>query len=435
MKRKFSICLLCLGLAIGLYGCAKDTEKENSTEVVSPTAAITQAVFAPVKEKVEEKTEGISGLAETLEFCDASEQAKYNAMNRMMSNYSPSWSSNFCIDEATGAVYFVNWGKDYYLYRLIDGKAELAVSLPISMVATANGHVYFMIDSHGKYEMEAYSDGDIYYYTPSDGSVELLYAAGEAEEAEEYCLAVDDNGVYFSYMQKVPAPEYGEGVTIGKMTYGFLPYGETKLQQDTLEMTMPGWNNYKFSYLFTSDDYSVPPELILVDRQDNQNRKELSIGRPYLYCVVDDCLYYMSAKDSMNFHNLNLVTGEDKAYDLKEAYMATGFYETTEMFEQHLKENPNTQFFHSFTYAGGYIWLTNSAFLYRIDMETGVVDHFSLQKDRTPFIGTLYTDGDNLYALYSENWDGGKCLVKIGTEIIGVSDMGHPLLEMEYITE
>ena len=67
MKGKISICLLLLGLVVGLCSCAETTEKENMEETVSPTAIISQAVFAPAKEKVEEKVEGITGLAEVLE--------------------------------------------------------------------------------------------------------------------------------------------------------------------------------------------------------------------------------------------------------------------------------------------------------------------------------------------------------------------------------
>ena len=130
----------------------------------------------------------------------------------------------FCLDETTGVVYFVNQGKDNFLYRMKDGEVALAVAMPMQQLYTYQGSVYFMVDNYGRYELEGMKTGDIYCYTPSSGAVELVYALGTilgetVENARDYKLLVEESGIYFGYCIL-----RGEGEKIQTYNY-FLPFG------------------------------------------------------------------------------------------------------------------------------------------------------------------------------------------------------------------
>ena len=88
--------------------------------------------------------------------------------------FSGTGTSLFCIDEKTGVIYFVNQGKDCFLYRMKEGEVTLAVAMPVKDIYPYDGSIYFMIDDYDKYELQGIHNGDIYCYTPASGTVELV---------------------------------------------------------------------------------------------------------------------------------------------------------------------------------------------------------------------------------------------------------------------
>ena len=252
MKRRIIKSIILLGL-VCITGCGEI--KNNKGE--EKTSASESSLFQMVEKKdYSEETINLDGkvsddvLCETLEKKDASQQASYNSLNRMCSFVvENNQKSLFCIDDVTGAVYFVNQYRDWYIYRLWEGKAELAVALPAKELYMWDGTLYFMAESYGLYDLENISDGDIFAYTPKEGVVELVYAAGETMKEEKSSLAknsqkmtVSETGVHFIGDIKTKMIEY-EGMKLmskEETPYSLL-FGTKEPIEDSYNMTKAGW--------------------------------------------------------------------------------------------------------------------------------------------------------------------------------------------------
>ena len=155
---------LCMSIAfLYITGC---TQKENQ-ETITPSPVIEGKLDGSVFQKKEESKETeasknkedkkptsniitkTDGLCEQLEKVET-DVTLYNTVNRMLGTDpvpGVEVHSMFCLDETTGVVYFVNEGKDNFLYRMKDGEVVLAVAMPMKQLYPYEGSVYFMVDA------------------------------------------------------------------------------------------------------------------------------------------------------------------------------------------------------------------------------------------------------------------------------------------------
>lgn len=354
----------------------------------------------------------ITGLKEELPRKDAADQAEYNEMNRMLSrDIAKNHQSLFCIDADTGVIYFVNQNKDFYIYRLKDGEAELAVAMPASELYTYGGSVYFMVKSYGQYQMKDIKDGDIYCYTPKDGTVAPVYAAGkkaEEENAADCRLWVDENGVYFCY-RRAEATDAG-------LSHYYLPFGAEQPVEDPRWMAArPGWGDYFLAMFFLPEENPTSrASLRLISRTEmSEDVKELSIGKPWNYCVMGDKLYYLPAdSDITRLSVLDLLTGVQEDYSIWEELKRIFYYVSTrtersghseedeilsdEELTKICEELDGTMIANCFTATEQYFWIViKGNRLIRIDRETKETAYFYVDSA----ISVLYTDGEQLYGM------------------------------------
>lgn len=208
----------------------------------------------------------------------------------------------------------LNEGKDGYLYRMKEGKVELAVAMPVKEIYTYGDSIYFMIEDYGKYELKDMHNGDIYCYTPNTGKVQLIYPAGEIEGATEHKLMVNSDGIYFSYRI------YKNSSSSKKYSY-YLAFGETEPVIDMQSMTIMGWGNYCLSFSYISNS----PKFALVSRTDYlDDIKEVSAGT-LRYCVVDDYLYSIETGSTI-LACLNLKTGEKTENEIFKFLLDSTFF-------------------------------------------------------------------------------------------------------------
>ena len=459
MRKKISIFLLSF-LLVGAIGCA--TESSNSNITITPTITISSSVveneekdakemptstiknetndstqtpiptkasssvFLTIDTKQKEMITKTDGLCEQLEQIDASVQASYNSFNRMLSTDSElflSGQSLFCIDESTGVIYFVNYGKDYYLYRLKDGEVKLAVAMPIKQIYTYQGAVYFMIDSYDIYELGEIHSGDIYCYTPANGTVELIYEAGAIENSQDHRLTVNEEGIYFSYTT--------EEEKINKKNFYYLPFGESEPIEDTKMTTWKGWDNYVFD---------MSNEWVLASRtkQEDGTRETIPLSnRKIRFCVKGDYLY---SAERTYVSCLNLKTGEETKYDFLEAIQ-----ENTDQYT--IEQEMGNRIIESFTVTETDIWITtNGQILYRLDLQTKELSYCKTCKDKNAIsscytIQELYTDGKQLYALCasseevrSKGWEYGY-FARINTDIVEKNYFDNEVMLLEVLVE
>lgn len=396
MKKRWMIGMLFL-LAV-LVGCSAATknktgEQEKSDAVLEDRK---NELFEPVEEKVLDVSE-INSITEKYvkeENTDAAELAKYNAVNRMFTwDSATSQQSLFCIDPDTGVVYFVNQNKDWYIYRLKDGKAELAVELPARELYMWNGTLYFIVEDYDKYELVGASEKNIYAYTPADGSVTLVYTVEEMEKASESHLGVDEEGLYLFY--SIP----GEAITVNGATgyktesyYYAIPFGSSELVEDPYKKAIAGWKDYYYCGQFFL--HRETEEIIELD-------VPLSLN-----CVMEDKFYSVSSRQPI-FYITNMVTKEVTSFDCMPVLEGVVIGDI----------NSGSFNVSAFTVTKDAVWMAvNGRYLVRINPDTGEIiccetgkmvdagDGTSeLQRDAEMYISRLYTDGIHVYAYYQKN--------------------------------
>ena len=384
-------------LLLGLTGCGIVMDNEGK-----PSLSIVNSSISSKEEQ--EKTES---FVEILQQVNASKQTRYNQFHRMLSNELGARESLFCIDGATGISYFVNQGKDYYLYQLKDGKADLVVAMPVKEVFAYGGFVYFMIESYGVYELTEIREGDIYCYNPLNSSIQLVHEAGLIENAQNHKLKVDENGIYFSYSIE-------EKETSEMKYYYHLPFDDEKY------MTEEGWGNYRFSYM---------PELVLVSRTEGlADVRNLSMN-PFRYCVVDDNLYSVELGSTV-LSCLNLQTEEKVEYDFSE--VVEQVYEGLNIGDLDEK----TVILQSFLVMEEELWVAGTNELYYMDIDSGVATYYKLidEEGKQCGIEALYTDGKQLYGL-AQKENVASVVVRILTNEVEEDADGVCYIRVEEITE
>ena len=394
MKKRSYNCIGMSILLLGLIGCGitMDKEAESTLSIINSSTS---------SREEQEKT---GNFVEILQQVNASKQTRYNQFHRMLTNELGARTSLFCIDGATGISYFVNQGKDYYLYQLKDGKADLVVAMPAKEVFAYGGFVYFMIDRYGIYELTDIREGDIYCYNPSNGMVQLVHEAGLIENAQNHKLKVDENGIYFSYSIE-------EKETSEMKYYYHLPFDDEKY------MTEEGWGNYRFSYM---------PELVLISRTEGEKDVRNLSMNPFRYCVVEDNLYSVELGSAV-LSCLNLQTEEKVEYD---------FSKVAEQVHQGSLDE-KTVILQSFLVMDEEIWAAGINELYYMDIERGVATYYKLvtEEGKQCRIESLYTDGKQLYGLVQKEENVASVVVRIVTNEIEENEEGILYMKVEEVTE
>ena len=436
MRKKMMMGMLIVLLGGSLLGCGQGENPDTTdpqgtlTPEATNTPEVTQAIFQPVKKEEETK---LTGLREQLEKVEGLEAEKWNALNGMSEH---GGSHMFCVDGETGVVYYVNYNKDFYIYRIKDGEVKLAVELPAKELYCKDGAVYFMIDTYEKYQLKEVADGDIYRYTSTTGVVELVYAAGAIENSSEHTMRLDDSGIHFSYTITETREENGSKRT-ARISHGrFLKFGSHEPVAESAFGTNDGWKNYAIGPVYTMES-PVAPVFSLIDRTD---LKEISleIERPCHYCVIGDTLYYLPGSNNTKVLAKELNTGETKEYDFWNAVKiqrSLNYNEeiSDEEFEKYV--NDGKRLLTNFIIIGDFLYVTSGMNLYQMNLKTGKVCAYQAFDELRGVFGTLYTDGTNLYAMFATSSQSPKSLAKVYVDRVGVNEVGMATVEVEYVKE
>lgn len=403
-----------------LTGCgAKEKAADNMENNISGLFQEVEGSQASEKAPLVLDGEGYSRdvLCETLAVKDALQQAEYNSMNRMLSEsfVEENQKSLFCIDAATGAVYFVNQYNDWYIYRMLDGKIELAVALPAKELYMWGSTLYFMVESYGKYELESVMDGDILAYTPTDGFVKLVYSGGEITQETQndelleslQKMTVSEEGIHFVGNLEKKFVEL-EGMTYTKVekTEYTLPFGAEVPKEDVPHMTKSGWGEYYFVQKVVENG----TELVMYPRGTEKSADtmvKLNMYDAVYYAVMNDILYCLCGKE---VQQLNLVTGDRKVYDFSNVmnlvYAEEIAVAESRVGETYLNKNTNEYFvmeYHDpvpqmtrFIIVGHNVWAYDyNGYLYCMNTESRETKVYQVAAQYT--IDALYTDGEELY--------------------------------------
>ena len=430
MKKQKYIWLGISMIVLGMTGC---TVKDSpATLTPTPTEKIREVVFQKSEEVVtSEKTiTKIDGLCEILEETN-NKGTIYNSFHRMINvegedGFLGTGTSLFCIDEKTGAIYFVNQGKDCFLYRMKEGEVALAVAMPVKDIYPYEGSIYFMIDDYDKYELQGIHNGDIYCYTPASGAVELVYASDVIEGFVKCKLYVEESGIYFRYVKDngIVEKDDKEYQKLKYLDY-YLPFGEKEPVEDTKQMVQKGWGDYFF-------EYSSKWEL--VGRTPNEDGTRETLEIPELrgtFCVVGDVLY---SREGTKIVCTNLKTGERTEYDFLEGIRkAIG----EEILEQRI-ENAIERF----VMTEDALWILLGSSLCCMDLQSGEISVGNIRHNDSFYtLIDLYTDGTELYgyALLTEDFFYNRrekgTVVRLITDRINEFGIYPGIIDVESLTE
>ena len=442
MKKKRILLGCSLVLSLYLIGCGTTQNSEPPVTDVPvtgtpvPTMSIsyifqTQETPAPVD------TDTTEVLTEKLELVEASDLASYNAANRILfQDTAGTNNSLFCIDADTGVVYFVNQMHDYYIYRLKDGKAELAVSMPAKELCCWEGKLYFMVEDYDTYELKDMQNGDIYVYTPDNGTVEPVFAAGammaenSTSDMEEYQwmnveeyqrLTVNETGLYFIGGILFKPSENTPGALALEIDYRHLQWGSTEPVKDSKQLVDAGWKDYYLMQTAEEVDSEFGQYLDLLPRDGDFADRivlEKSNHLSKFFVMENELVLLYEHKIIVR----NLATDERVEYDLepdanvflKKAGMPVG-----------AKSLQTT----ALSITEDSIWVVNAAqYVYRIDRQSGEFSGYKLDTSEQR-IRTMYTDGTSIYVLTSYG------VAKVLTETAEENSKGIPVLKLELLVE
>ncbi|MBP3595674.1 MAG: hypothetical protein J6J44_14225 [Lachnospiraceae bacterium] len=185
MKKKLSV--LVVLILIGLTACSKPaegtnlTEKKEATVIPGGKEEITSAPAEPGEmditrkeygtEKVELEGKALGQLTEkgtdNPYYCNLEENLKMEFGTDETPVY-------VCKDPVYGITYYVNYGRDNYIYAYRNETSELVVEIPARDLYCKEGELYFIAETDGQHQFSGFAQGNILKYNPVDGSVTVV---------------------------------------------------------------------------------------------------------------------------------------------------------------------------------------------------------------------------------------------------------------------
>ncbi len=278
-----------------------------------------------------------------------------------------------CKDPVYDIVYYVNYGIDYYIYRLKDNKSELVVKLPAKRLFCIGGKLYFILESYDIYEFQDINNGAILCYDPVSGEVSKI------TDDSASTMFVYEDGIY--YYVNLKREDLGEGKFIQYRTLYFYSFRTEKREEIKDPYITPyKWKEYHFTYEVEAGEEtyerSGKKEKITrtvgigLETLDKAKRIELPINSMLDHItIVGDNIYCTAASETLEILNINTM-------EKKEVPLANPYY-------------------NDFTICNNMLYVES---MLQIDPETGQQRKIEAQNPGE-VIHELYTDGNNLYGI------------------------------------
>ncbi len=321
-----------------------------------------------------------------------------NLEENMRSDDLSGYSVLVCKDPVYDITYYVNYGRDYYIYAMRDGVSELALELPGRELFCRNGELYFIADGYGLYEFAQFAGGNILKYNPVNGSVEVVV------DQTATTMIVYPDGICYNYVGEAQLYGGEDGTWITPEDYFYFSFAEETITPFPKKgMEMRRWRDNYFVTEFEEVPESDPmvQEMRALGYTDALNRatgvnltdiagsvngtlKDIT-SLPVPYWVSGDVLYYIKQKaveDSeqsrsvlMTYH---LETGE------REEVVVLNYYTTLSTDDMLLYNNT--------LYFGN---------LLRVSLTDGTQSYAQYENDTLGYggIDAFYTDGEKVFCL------------------------------------
>lgn len=210
--------------------------------------------------------------------------------------------TKFCVNPENKTVYYINVGKDNYIYELRDEKSQLILAEKAECITLWKDDIYFIKKSYiqGKID-EKTEAGIIYKYSLSSGQISMVY------DAKATTIVATEDGIYYGVVKILD--KRGSGYSYMSQYY-LLPFDKTE-PQEVYDTETLQYKNYKIEGVLDED--GKHKGIIFVNQKD-KSRTELL---PLLHAGMSICgdnLYFSNGNYTI-LQRLNLATGEIAIFD------------------------------------------------------------------------------------------------------------------------
>jgi hypothetical protein len=288
--------------------------------------------------------------------------------------------SLICPDAVNNVIYYVNYGKDNYIYELKDNKSTLLVDRKANYLQLWNNELYFLNDVSDKKQIDQlYYPQNIYKYNLETRELTLLL------DINATWLYVSRDGIFFTEVKDDDNDGLPDIFAGYKLAFDsdfpqkldnifFLPYKEYLLKQH-----FPG--GLILHNTLTADNLTLIPSPAINN----------------MVCISGDNLYSV---DQRKLYSLNLKTSEKSVYNI-DSFESQNDY--TGMIICGYSELNNELLV---SLGGSIVIRINKV---SGSMEESIIPNCSILSD-------LFTSGDRLFAvaeMTEENWETHTALVEL----------------------
>ncbi len=301
-----------------------------------------------------------------------------------------------CKDPVYDITYYVNYGRDYYIYAYRNGETELAVAIPARDLFCREGELYFIADTYGRYQFTGFVQGNVLKYNPKDGNVAVVV------DCSADGMMVYPDGICYKQIEETMQSGDLKGVDEKRFFFSFETGKSSSLPQDVDKLRR--WNGYLlqvqngFRELSESDPivqqvlalgYTAVgvggvDAINLVDVQGNvketlQNVKDF----PEEYWIGGDSIYYVEQRKG---------EGETEGRSVfRRYYMQTGIHEDVAVLDY-----PTNLSFSDMIFCNGVVYFGNGL---RVGLDSGVQCYMQNADGTQVRLEYFYTDGENLFCV------------------------------------
>lgn len=176
MRRNLlGLCCVGMVLCLSFMACNKKKENEKIPTVQNQQEQEENWVKLENTENIEKRAFLASGKVLTNLTKVGTDDTYYCNAEENLSNGKMAIESHLvCKDPVYDITYYVNYGRDYYIYASHSGVTEVAVEIPAKDLFCREGELYFIVDSYSTYILDGMGQGNILKYNPINGTVEIV---------------------------------------------------------------------------------------------------------------------------------------------------------------------------------------------------------------------------------------------------------------------
>ena len=357
MKQRVFCLFVCL-LLLGMGACKKPEEKQGG-------------LSKPMAENVISLQAG-----KTLEGLQTvGEDGRYycNLQENLIGTYSnmpEDLPVLVCKDPVYGITYYVNYGRDYFIYAKRGDTSECVVEISARDLYCREGVLYFRTEDYDLYEFSSFADGAVLAYDPTDGSVKVVI------DEPTFEMAVYPDGILYVVNEELMNEGEERSVRRHEFFYSF-ENGESKEFPPPMR-TMSRWKEYQLQLVvgYSEDEDGAEQWEYRLETPQGEDGGILPgwSKLPSSYRITETGIYYIDVKQDTLMH-----------YDVE-----TGALET--MVELAFPSNfPN-----AFLLFGETAYFGNGI---RYSFADGRQYLVKIGERETAQVGGLYTDGEEIFIL------------------------------------